>query len=152
MVIVIAGVFSVYAVVDMVKFNRKRRDDFIEAQKKIESDAFQSARLAFINGTATPEQARLVEEAIQDSERTGTKLPPLLSGPGADEPASAKDVSLWDKVDAQVRAEGGDIAKAQGVLERERENQRRGGPLDRLGTEAEGTKAEGSGKRWWWPW
>lgn len=147
----VAGIFSVYAVVDMLRFNRKRRDDFMEAQRKIESDAFQAARLAFINGTATDEQARLVEEAIQDAERAGTKLPPLLSspaGPKADETASGKEASIWDKVDAQVKAEGG---AQQGVLERERENQRRGGPLDKLGLEAEG-KTEGSGKRWWWPW
>lgn len=154
----IAGVFSVYAVIDMVKFNRKRREEFMEARRRIESDAFQSARLAFINGTATEEQARLVEDAIREAERTGNKLPPLLSGPGsaeADQSTVAKDASLWDKVDAQVKAEGGDVQKTQGVLEKERENQRRGGPLDKLGLEAEGKadgKAEGSGKRWWWPW
>ena len=149
----VAGVFSVYAVVDMVKFNRKRREEFMEAQRRIESDAFQSARLAFINGTATDEQARLVEEAIQEAERTGNKLPPLLSEPGgaeADKTTVAKDASLWEKVDAQVKAEGGSVP-SQGILERERENQRRGGPLDKLGLEADG-KTERSGKRWWWPW
>lgn len=148
----VAGVFSIYAVIDMVRYNRTRREEFMEAQRRIESDAFQSARLAFINGTATEEQARLVEEAIQDAERTGNKLPPLLSGPndGAAEAADkAKDLSLWEKVDAQIKAEGGSV-QAQGVLEKERENQRRGGPLDKLGLE-EGKK-EGSGKRWWWPW
>lgn len=145
---VVAGVFSVYAVIDMIKFNRKRREDFVRAQQKIASDAFQSARLAFVNGTATEEQKLLVEEAIQDAERAGTKLPPLLSAP-ASAPAeeAGSPASLWDKVDAQVKAEGGE---AQGVLERERENQRRGGPLDKLGLEEEGKK-EGS-KRWWWPW
>lgn len=149
---VIAGVFSVYAVIDMVNFNRKRREDFVRAQKKIASDAFQSARLAFVNGTATEEQVLLVEEAIQDAERAGTKLPPLLSEP-ASAPAeeAGTPASLWDKVDAQVKAEGGALAgEAQGVLERERENQRRGGPLDKLGIEEEGKK-EGS-KRSWWPW
>lgn len=149
----IAGIFSVYAVMDMLRFNRKRRDDFMDAQRKIESDAFQSARLAFVNGTATDEQARLVEEAIQDAERAGSKLPPLLSSPAgskADEPAAARDASIWDKVEAQVEAEGGGVQK-QGALEKERENQRRGGPLDKLGPETE-AKAEGSGKRWWWPW
>lgn len=138
----IAGIFSVYAVIDMLRFNRKRRDDFIEVQKKIESDAFQVARLAFINGSATDEQARLVEEAITDAENTGNKLPPMLSSPAGSEPK--EEVSLWDKVDAQVKAEGGD------ALERERENQRRGGPLDQLG-EAAAAEVKGS-KRWWWPW
>lgn len=138
----------------MVKYNRKRREDFLQAQRKIASDAFQSARLAFVNGTATEEQVRLVEEAIQDAERAGTKLPPLLSTPGdASAPAEeSANASLWDKVDAQVKAEGGVVVdKAQGMLEKERENQRRGGPLDKLGLEEEGKK-EGSSKRWWWPW
>lgn len=149
--VVVAGVFSVYAVIDMVKFNRTRREEFVRAQKKIASDAFQSARLAFVNGTATEEQTRLVEEAIQDAERAGTKLPPLLSEPASAPSAEAGSATLWDKVDAQVKAEGGAGAgEKQGVLERERENQRRGGPLDKLGLEEEGKK-EGS-KRWWWPW
>ena len=150
--IVVAGVFSVYAVIDMLKFNRKRREDFVRAQQKIASDAFQSARLAFVNGTATEEQTRLVEEAIQDAERAGTKLPPLLSTPADAAPAEeSANASLWDKVDAQVKAEGGVVDKAQGVLEKERENQRRGGPLDKIGLEEEGKK-EVSSKRWWWPW
>ncbi|CAI4213425.1 unnamed protein product [Parascedosporium putredinis] len=133
---VIAGVFSVYAVMDMLKYNRKRREDFMEAQRRIEHDALDSARLAFLNGSATEEQARLVEEAIREADRTGQRLPPLLSGP-ADRRLPAKAEELRNKV--------------RGAFEQEKANQRNGGPLDQLGLET-GAAKQGSGKSWWKPW
>ncbi|KAL0933829.1 uncharacterized protein CTRU02_210628 [Colletotrichum truncatum] len=77
----IAGLVSVYSVYDMVTYNKQRRADFIEAQRKMEEDSLASARLAFINGTATDAQVTLVEEANARARETGTKLPPLLSAP-----------------------------------------------------------------------
>lgn len=151
----VAGVFSVYAVFDMVKMNRSRREDFLQAQRKMENDAFQTARIAYLNGSATDEQTALVEHAIRDAERLGTKLPPILSTPpkwqtdkdpsvAAAAAGSKESGSIWEQVDAKVKAEGGNI------LEKEKDNQRRGGPLDRLGTESSAPK-EGSGSKWW-PW
>jgi hypothetical protein len=152
----------------MVKMNRQRREDFRLAQKQMEDDALQTARVAFLNGSATDAQARLVEDAIRKAEETGTKLPPILSppkwqternaaaaattaAPAVAEARAKEGGSIWDKVDAQVKAEGGGVgAKARDAYEKELGNQRNGGPLDKLGTEA-GAPKEGSGKKWW-PW
>ncbi|EXF80769.1 hypothetical protein CFIO01_01140 [Colletotrichum fioriniae PJ7] len=210
----IAGLVSVYSVYDMVTYNKQRRTDFIEAQRKMEDDALATARLAFIKGTATDTQITLVEEANALARETGVKLPPLLSAPthttGAEKifgtgqqrtasadasttttiapafpttseaaPASAapkqkKSSSSWwpfsggsNKSDAAetswseedessgVRAT--DLAravedrkeflqdKAKAAFERERENQRRGGPLDQVGLPQEEKKAEKKG-------
>ncbi|KAJ0158733.1 hypothetical protein CTA2_11003 [Colletotrichum tanaceti] len=77
----IAGLVSVYSVYDMVTYNKQRRNDFVEAQRKMEEDSLASARIAFINGTATDAQVTLVEEANTLARETGVKLPPLLSAP-----------------------------------------------------------------------
>ncbi|GKT51148.1 uncharacterized protein ColSpa_11329 [Colletotrichum spaethianum] len=77
----IAGLVSVYSVYDMVTYNKQRRTDFVEAQRKMEEDSLASARIAFINGTATDAQVTLVEEANARARETGVKLPPLLSAP-----------------------------------------------------------------------
>jgi type II secretory pathway pseudopilin PulG len=159
---VIAGVFSVYAVMDMLKYNRKRREDFMQAQKRIEHDALASARLAFLNGSATDEQTRLVEEAIREADRTGQRLPPLLSGPATQEQKD-KSQSIWDQVDAQVKAQQTGVSPAQaeelrnkvkGAFEQEKASQGKGGPLDQLGAGAGAgaAKPESSGKSWWKVW
>ncbi|WYZ35922.1 hypothetical protein EsH8_X_000569 [Colletotrichum jinshuiense] len=77
----IAGLVSIYSVYDMVTYNKQRRTDFIEAQRKMEEDSLSAARLAFIKGTATDAQVTLVEEANAHARETGVKLPPLLSAP-----------------------------------------------------------------------
>ncbi|GKT65556.1 hypothetical protein ColTof4_03678 [Colletotrichum tofieldiae] len=76
-----SGLVSVYSVYDMVTYNKQRRNDFVEAQRKMEEDSLASARIAFINGTATDAQVTLVEEANARARETGVKLPPLLSAP-----------------------------------------------------------------------
>ena len=144
---------------DMLKYNRKRRDDFMEAQKRIEQDALASARLAFLNGTATEDQARLVEDAIKEADRTGQRLPPLLSGP-ATQAQKDHSQSIWDQVDAQVKAQQTGVSpakaeelrnKVKGAFEQEKANQRNGGPLDQLGLDT-GAAKQSSGKSWWKPW
>ncbi|KAK1957432.1 hypothetical protein LY78DRAFT_686219 [Colletotrichum sublineola] len=77
----IAGLVSIYSVYDMVTYNKQRRADFIEAQRRMEEDSLAAARLAFINGTATDAQVALVEEANARARETGVRLPPLLSAP-----------------------------------------------------------------------
>ncbi|KAF4447478.1 hypothetical protein F53441_8962 [Fusarium austroafricanum] len=78
---VVAGVVSVYSVWDMVRYNRARRAEWVEAQKRLEADELAMARLAYIKGEATEEQALLVEEANRAAEARGEKLPPLLEAP-----------------------------------------------------------------------
>lgn len=77
----VAGVVSIYSVWDMLRYNRARREEWVEAQKKLEADELATARLAYIKGEATEEQILLVEEANLAAEAKGTKLPPLLSAP-----------------------------------------------------------------------
>ncbi|KAK1981836.1 cytochrome oxidase c assembly-domain-containing protein [Colletotrichum cereale] len=77
----IAGLVSFYSVYDMVTYNKQRRTDFVEAQRRMEEDSLAAARIAFINGTATDAQVTLVEEANAHARETGVRLPPLLSAP-----------------------------------------------------------------------
>lgn len=77
----VAGVVSVYSVWDMVQYNRARRAEWVEAQKRLEADELAMARLAYIKGEATEDQILLVEEANQAAEARGEKLPPLLAAP-----------------------------------------------------------------------
>ncbi|OBS23435.1 hypothetical protein FPOA_03983 [Fusarium poae] len=77
----VAGVVSVYSVVDMIQYNRARRAEWVEAQKLLEADELAMARLAYIKGEATEDQILLVEEANQAAEARGEKLPPLLGAP-----------------------------------------------------------------------
>ncbi|KAG5752220.1 hypothetical protein H9Q72_003645 [Fusarium xylarioides] len=78
---VVAAVVSGYSVWDMVRYNRARRAEWVEAQKLLEADELAMARLAYIKGEATEEQILLVEEANQAAEARGEKLPPLLEAP-----------------------------------------------------------------------
>lgn len=77
----VAGIVSAYSVWDMVQFNRARRAEWIEAQKKFESDALATARIAYIKNEATPEQVALVEEANRLAAEQGLRLAPLLAPP-----------------------------------------------------------------------
>ena len=65
----------------MLRYNRARRAEWAEAQKKLEADSLATARLAYLKGEATPEQTVLVEEANRKAEESGVKLPPLISPP-----------------------------------------------------------------------
>ncbi|KAG6035201.1 hypothetical protein E4U41_006167 [Claviceps citrina] len=77
----VAGVVSVYSVWDMLQYNRARRAEWLEAQKKLEADFLAAARIAYLRGDATEEQILLVEEANREAQEKGVKLPPLLSPP-----------------------------------------------------------------------
>lgn len=91
----IAGLVTVYTFVDMVRFNKMRKAEFAEAQKKLRADSLEAARIAYVTGTATEEQMRLIEEAAERSAaaaevsglgsegKTGFKLPPILGPPMA---------------------------------------------------------------------
>ncbi|KAI9151570.1 hypothetical protein HJFPF1_08777 [Paramyrothecium foliicola] len=78
---VVAGVISIYSVWDMLRYNRARRAEWAEAQKRLEEDSLAAARLAYLKGEATESQIFLVEEANREAEEKGEKLPPLLAPP-----------------------------------------------------------------------
>lgn len=75
---VVAGVVSIYSVWDMLRYNKARRAEWVEAQKRLEADSLAAARVAYLKGEATEAQIFLVEEANREAEETGIKLPPLL--------------------------------------------------------------------------
>jgi len=144
----------------MVKYNRKRRDDFIEAQRHMEDDELSKARLAFLNGTATEEQVRLVEYALKDAEQKGLTLPPLLSAPGTTPERAKEEPSLFQQIEAQVQAaEAGGVAhaakmeemrrKVKDAFKKEKESQRQGGMLDQIGLET-AQKPEAPAKKSGW--
>ncbi|KAH7311568.1 cytochrome oxidase c assembly-domain-containing protein [Stachybotrys elegans] len=78
---VVATIVSIYSVWDMLRYNRARRAEWVETQKKLEADELATARIAYLKGTATPEQIELVEDANLRAMQQGTKLPPLLAPP-----------------------------------------------------------------------
>ncbi|KAI1468969.1 uncharacterized protein F4812DRAFT_353146 [Daldinia caldariorum] len=72
---------TVYATADMMVYNRKRRNEFFALQKQLKTDSLETARLAYMTGTASAEQVALVEEAEEKARQSGVSLPPLLSAP-----------------------------------------------------------------------
>lgn len=155
----------------MLRYNRARRDEWVEAQKKLEADELATARLAYLKGEATEYQSSLVEEANREAEKQGVKLPPLLPPPEhrthfEESFKHATEVAEAEKEKAQGKGilgfftgkKGGDDAsagvvqavedKAKAAWEKEKENQRQGGSLDQVGLET----TQPPKKKGWWPW
>ncbi|CAK7264532.1 hypothetical protein SEPCBS57363_001120 [Sporothrix epigloea] len=228
----IAGLLTAYTTVDMMRYNSRRKKEFLAAQEQMEADSLVAARLAFMRGDATPEQTAMVEAARQQAaaaESTGGagkgegesifKMPSLLGAPAPvadtkaseasktnDTPSSsshpAGGIRSWfsstltreeqgestgssqsrlgyESLSEEDDAEGvreSDVVRAleqkqkaaaaayqavteraQQALEREKANQRAGGPLDRIGLEGKGegeneaapTPTPTAKKRWW---
>ncbi len=66
---VIAGLGTVYTAIDMMSYNKKRKAEFLEAQRKLEADSLEAARLAYMTGKATEEQIALVEEELEHEQQ-----------------------------------------------------------------------------------
>ncbi|KAI0017993.1 hypothetical protein F4780DRAFT_753411 [Xylariomycetidae sp. FL0641] len=81
---------TIYATADMALHNRARRNEFFALQKQLREDSLEAARLAYMTGKATPEQAALVEEATAAAKAQGLSLPPLLSAPQTAAPAGGR--------------------------------------------------------------
>ncbi|KAK3492658.1 cytochrome oxidase c assembly-domain-containing protein [Neurospora hispaniola] len=193
---VMAGLVTAYTAADMIIYNKNRKAEFIEAQKKMEADSLEAARLAYITGKATEEQTALVEEYLESEREAGrpkpsifSKLPSVIGAPTPitnetteqtttsvseaatwpaattpktteeqqqqQQPAAAEEKSgLWGWLTGSLKKE--DVAagagqqaptlvgavkqetsalkeKAQAAFEKEKENQRKGGPLDKVG-------------------
>jgi hypothetical protein len=109
---VVAGVVSVYSVWDMLRYNRARRAEWIEAQKKFEADELATARIAYLKGDATEEQILLVEEANREAEEKGIKLPSLLAPPEHRTHFEEHVKSAFEGGQGQAAAEG----KGKGIL------------------------------------
>lgn len=207
---------TIYTAADMIMYNKKRKAEFIEAQRQMETDSLEAARLAYMTGKATPEQTALVEEAIERESASGasagsifTKLPSVLGAPSPVSPPAQergvadKAAAAWTEAKEQMttqedkkeeKKKGGwfssrlgkaeededatkrfgwerlseeddgagapfsDIQravedkqaylkdKAHAAFERERERERNGGLLDRVGVEE---KSSPEKKKWW---
>lgn len=160
-----------YTALDMMRHNKKRQAEFIEAQKKMAADSLEAARLAYMRGEANDEQKALVEEAQARAEGQGFKMPSILSAPtpirtdpdekatgesaAATVPEESKSSRLLSLLPFWGKEEGGKDAteaepkevkpeptleekramlqQARAAFEKEKENQKVGGPLDRLG-------------------
>lgn len=178
----------------MLRYNRKRKAEFIEAQRIMSADSLEAARLAYMRGDASDEQISLVEEANARAGGAGGdfKLPSILSAPkpitrdeeasGLGEQAAAaasggavstegKSSGLFgwfsSKKSGQDTTGGSEaprsledkqdmLRKAREAFEKEKEAQRSGGPLDRLGIEdstasqTQTKEAEQPKKSGWW--
>ncbi|KUI69475.1 hypothetical protein VM1G_05345 [Cytospora mali] len=182
----VAGLLTAYTAYDMLRYNRKRKAEFLEAQRQMSADSLEAARLAYMRGDASEEQISLVEEAnarAGPAGGEGFKLPSILSAPkpikredespaqseqaaassGASEsiPGEKKSSGIfgWFSSSGTKKEEGVDstsassrdaartledkqdmLRKAREAFEKEKENQRSGGPLDRIGTQATTTE------------
>lgn len=176
----------------MLRYNRKRKAEFIEAQRRMSADSLEAARLAYMRGDASDEQISLVEEANARAGGTGGdfKLPSILSAPkpitrdeetsGSGEQAAAaasggavttegkssglfgwfsskksgQDTTGASEAPRSLEDKQDMLRKAREAFEKEKEAQRSGGPLDRLGIEdstASQTKeVEQPKKKGWW--
>jgi hypothetical protein len=73
--------FTVFAVFDMTRFNRKRRREFEERMASFEAGSFEEARIAYLSGVATEAQTAMMMEAYRIAQESGVKLSPLLPAP-----------------------------------------------------------------------
>jgi hypothetical protein len=178
---VIAGGFTVYALGDMMIYNRRKRAEFYQEQKALKENAIRSARLAIVAGEASEEQIQFIRrEEEHDAQLEAVKAKKgifkkgkewLFSGlkkeeEGEDvgsserrlgyEALSEEDDSLGARESDIVRAiedkKMAIAAKAKLAFAEEKERQRTGGPLDRLGTEAEGNTVEPPKSGGWTSW
>ncbi|TGO35671.1 hypothetical protein BHYA_0150g00180 [Botrytis hyacinthi] len=174
----IAGGVTVYALGDMMVYNRKKRAEFYAEQKFKYAMALESAQTAAASGTATESQIEFLnrekerEQKVKIAEEAKKKAPGawkkskdwLFSGlkkeeEGDDvgtserrlgyEALSEEDDNLGERESDVLRAiEEKKMAiqnKAKSAFEAEKERQRNGGPLDRIGTDGEEQKPKSGG-------
>ncbi|KAH8649015.1 hypothetical protein BX600DRAFT_474339 [Xylariales sp. PMI_506] len=98
----LALIVTAYATVDMMIYNRKRRNEFFALQKQFESDSLEAARLAYMSGKATPEQATMVEDATERAKLAGVPLPNILN-PQATVVEQTERVTLPDSLPSSVK-------------------------------------------------
>lgn len=178
---VIAGGFTVYALGDMMIYNRRKRAEFYQEQKALKENAIRSARHAIAAGEASEEQIQFIRrEEEHDAQLEAAKAKKgifkrgkewLFSGlkkeeEGEDvgsserrlgyEALSEEDDSLGERESDIVRAIEDKkmqiMVKTKQAFAEEKERQRTGGPLDRLGTQTEGNTVEPPKSGGWASW
>ncbi|KAK2626817.1 hypothetical protein QTJ16_003992 [Diplocarpon rosae] len=167
---ILAGGVTVYALGDMMIYNRKKRAQFFAEQKALHANAVYNARKSIEAGTATEEEikfikredehaARLEEIARAKAEKKGLFKKGkewLFSGlkneeDGEDAESSEKRLGneSMSEEGVTVRERESDIVRAieekkmaitskgKQAFADEKERQRTGGPLDRIGIKSE---------------
>lgn len=160
--IVIAGCITVYAAGDMIIHNRRKRAEFYTEQKARYEAAIQTAKSAMQSGTATEAQIEFISRDVAEQARlaalqankkgifkSGSEW--LFSGLKKEElteNSSNSDIGSEQGAPSGLESTLGQKAaddatdlkdKAKEAFANERERQRTGGPLDRLGTSVENT-------------
>ncbi|RMJ15344.1 hypothetical protein BHE90_002362 [Fusarium euwallaceae] len=146
----VAGVVSIYSVWDMLRYNRARRAEWVEAQKQLEADELASARLAYLKGEATEEQILLVEEANREAEAKGEKLPPLLAAPShrTHFEEHVKPALEGSSKEETAKTGGkGVLGLFSSKLSREEEGEQVGSSQERLGYESLSEEDDATGVR-----
>ncbi|CAL3963853.1 unnamed protein product [Diplocarpon coronariae] len=167
---ILAGGVTVYALGDMMIYNRKKRAQFFAEQKALHANAIYNARKSIEAGTATEDEikfikredehvARLEEIARAKAEKKGFFKKGkewLFSGLKNEEESvdlggseKEPDCERTSKEDATIGLGERDIVRAiednkmaitnkgKQAFAEEKERQRTGGPLDRIGTKAD---------------
>ncbi|KAK0707669.1 cytochrome oxidase c assembly-domain-containing protein [Lasiosphaeris hirsuta] len=184
---VLAAVVTVYTAADMMMYNKKRKAEFFEAQRRLEDNSLEAARLAYMLGKATEEQIALVEEVLEregdSGQHTSSRVTEAANWPSpaastaktdqtqAGETPKTTSGGVWSWLTSSLKKEeGGDDfmtdlvraiedkqayvrSKAHEAFGKEKENQRHGGPLDRVGLETEGAEQKEAApkkKGWFW--
>lgn len=162
--VVVAGGVTVYALGDMMVYNRKKRAQFFEEQKAVHQNAVYKAREAISAGSATEQDIAFIQREEQHDAQVAEKARAkaakkgifkrgkewLFSGLKTEEDESelraegSKDGVLMHTVDRddkqnKIMTALGEqktefAEKAKQAFADEKDRQRIGGPLDRLGT------------------
>ncbi len=157
----IAGAVTVYALGDMMIYNRRKRREYFAEQMALHNASVHEAQLAVRRGTATENQIALLREEEEHRRSKEAEQAPkpgifrrstkwLFSGWKKDEDLEvvgnsgpSLDFEGANKEDGIVVESGSEILKAveekkeeikQRAKENETQPERAGGPLDRLGT------------------
>lgn len=158
-----AGGVTVYALGDMMVYNRKKRAQFFEEQKAVHSNAVYKAREAIQAGRASEEDVQFIQREeqhdVQVAEIARAKAAKkgiftrgkewMFSGLKKDEGDDEGQTQGYEAITHEVNGKEerlSEVAKAIGeqksqfadkakqAFADEKDKQRSGGPLDRLGT------------------
>jgi hypothetical protein len=169
-IIAVAACVTVYALTDMVRYNRKKRTEFFAEQKARYDAAVHHANTAIQSGIATEAEIDFIEGHNEEQARIDAFLAKkgifkrasewMFSGlkkeeqgndiggseaPMGHETSGGVDNSLAEKAIKETTDLKGTAKQA---FANEKEKQRAGGPLDRLGTSAENAPQPPQSRGW----
>lgn len=165
---------TVYALGDMMIYNRRKKAEFFAEQKAMHMSKLHDAQMAIKAGTASEEQVHFIQqERMLDAEDAAKKARKgawarskewLFSGLKKDDVAEEQVNKIQDsaknfanEAESALRESKSSILQAVGerkdevrtqaksALETEKERQRHGGPLDRIGASDEPPQSSGGG-------